>query len=347
MPIVAADYLTDRVANLFVHADVPAEEARIVAESLVTSNLMGMDSHGVIRVMQYLDLIEKGGLKPDGRLEIVTDVPAMVVAKGNWGFGMVVARQATRLVIARAAQFGIAAITVAECNHVGRLGEFTAMIAEHDMMGLAAANGHGAAQRVVPWGGVEHRLSTNPISFAVPSGLDHPIVVDMASSVTAEGKVRVARNKGKRLPEPWIVNAKGELSTDPNDLYGPPPGSLVPLGGYVGYKGYALSVMVDIMSGGLSAAGCSRSGQNRIGNGFYIQAIDIRKFVPEAQFADRMRELAIHLKSSRLAPGFTHIMLPGDPEYDTMATRSKDGIVIDDETWRQLSERASKLGVTM
>jgi hydroxycarboxylate dehydrogenase B len=345
MPIVAADYLTDVAAHIFAHAGVPAEEARTVAKSLVTSNLMGMDSHGVIRVMQYLDLIEKGGLKPDGRFEIVIDAPAMVVAKGNWGFGMVVARQATELVIERAAQFGVAAVTVAECNHVGRVGEFTAMIADRNMMGLATANGHGAAQRVVPWGGIQHRLSTNPISFAVPSGHDHPIVVDMASSVTAEGKVRVARNKGKRLPEPWIVTAKGELSTDPNDLYGPPPGSLLPLGGYVGYKGYALSVMVDIMSGGLSAAGCSRGGDQRLGNGFYVQAIDIEKFIPEAEFASRMREFAAHLESSALAPGFTRIMLPGDPEYDTMAARQQDGIAIDDETWRQLSERATKLGV--
>jgi uncharacterized oxidoreductase len=345
MPTVAADYLISLVETIFARAGVPVAEARIVAESLVTSNLMGLDSHGVIRVMQYLDLIEKGGLNPSGRLEIVTDAPAMVIARGNWGFGMVVARQATELVIERAAHFGIAAISVGDCNHVGRVGEFTSMIAERNKMGLATANGHGAAQRVVPWGGIEHRLGTNPISFAVPSGREHPIVVDMATSVTAEGKVRVARNKGRRLPEAWIVNASGVLSSDPNDLYGPPPGSLLPLGGYVGYKGYALSVMVDILSGGLSSAGTSRAGQTRIGNGFYVQAIDIKKFVPEQEFSRRMQEFAAHLESAALAPGFSHISLPGDPEYTTMAARQRDGIVIDDETWRQLSERALKFGI--
>ncbi len=217
------------------------------------------------------------------------------------------------------------------------------------MMGLAVANGHGAAQRVVPWGGSEHRLSTNPISFAVPTPVSsHPIVVDMASSVTAEGKVRLARNKGKRLPEPWIVNANGELSTDPErSVWAATRFAVAP--GWI----RGLQRLCAVGDGRHSRPEASRPpaaaavSQTRLGNGFYIQAVDIKKFIPEAEFAERMRRFAAHLKSSRLAPGFSHIMLPGDPEYDTMAARLRDGIAIDDETWRQFSERAVQLGVAV
>ena len=347
MPTFTAEYLEGVSKKLFVGAGVAPEEAEIVSRSLVTGNLMGLDSHGIIRVIQYLDLMAENQIIPGAKLEVVKETPALVIAKGGWGFGQVIARQAAELAIEKARQTGLAAVSVGNCNHTGRIGEYTTLIAEQGMLGLATANGHGAANRVAPWGGRQNRLSTNPISFAAPTGSGHPLVVDMASSVTPEGKVRVARNAGKQLPDAWIISADGRMSTDPNDLYGPPHGAILPLGGIVGHKGYALSVMIDVLSGGLSSAGLSRGGDARYGNGFYIQAIDIGQFMPLEEFTERINQFASHLQSSALAPGFSEILLPGDPEYNMMAKRLKDGIVVDDETWRQLNDRAARLGVEL
>jgi len=347
MPTLTASYL-ERVCKLmFVAAGSSDDEAETVAKSLVSANLMGLDSHGVIRMMQYLDLVSAGKIRPGAKLEIVRDAPSMIVATGHWGFGQVIGHQATDLVIQRARETGLAAIAVSECNHAGRIGEYTSRIAAHQMLGLATANGHGAALRVAPWGGRENRLATNPISFAAPTREGQPILVDMASSVTAEGKIRVARNQGKTLPDAWIISAQGKPSVDPNDLYGPPHGALLPLGGVVGYKGYALSVMIDILSGGLSSAGLSRGGDAQIGNALYIQAIDIQRFLPLEEFTARIDAFTAHLRSSALAVGHEEILLPGDPEYRTMEARLRDGVVLDDETWRQFSARAAQLGVEL
>ena len=215
MPIFTANYLQRCSEMLFEAAGVSHEEATIVSSALVTGNLMGMDSHGIIRVVQYLDLMGDGKIVPGAKLSVVKDTPAMAIAEGGWGFGQVIARQAAALAVEKARVTGMAAVNVSHCNHVGRVGEYTTWIAEQGMMGLATANGHGAANRVAPWGGRQNRLSTNPISMAVPSGRGHPLLVDMASSVTAEGKIRVARNAGKQLPDAWVISADGRFSNRP------------------------------------------------------------------------------------------------------------------------------------
>ena len=345
MPVLTADYLQRCSTMLFEAAGVSPAEAKIVASALVTGNLMGMDSHGIIRVVQYLDLMADGKIVPGAKLQVVKETPAVVIAEGGWGFGQVIALQAAELAVEKARKTGMAAVNVSQCNHIGRVGEYTTWIAERGMLGLATANGHGSAIRVAPWGGRQNRLSTNPISMAVPTGRGHPLLVDMASSVTAEGKVRVARNAGKRLPDAWVISADGRLSTDPNDLYGAPHGAILPLGGIVGHKGYALSVLIDVLSGGLTDAGLSRGGDARYGNSFFVQAIDIAQFIPLETFTARIERFAEFLQSSELAPGFAEIMLPGDPEYRTMDERLARGITVDDETWRQLNERAARLGV--
>jgi len=346
MPTFTAEYLK-RISNeIFLAAGIPADDAELVSDSLVTSNLMGMDSHGIIRVMQYLDLIAEGKIIPGAKLEIVTDAPAMAVGRGGWGIGQVIARQAAGLAVEKARQCGIGVVSVGECSHTGRVGEHTAWVAEHGMLGMATVNSHGAATHVAPWGGREGRLSTNPISFAAPMNGQPPLVVDVATSVTAEGKIRVARNAGKKLADAWVISADGRITDDPNDLYGPPRGAILPLGGLVGHKGYALSIMIDIMSGGLSSAGLSGSGA-RLGNGFYIQAIDIERFIPMEEFLERMSRFVAFLKSSKLAPGYSEILVPGEIEYRMMDRRLAEGIAVDDETWRQLSDRAAQWGVQL
>jgi len=161
----------------------------------------------------------------------------------------------------------------------------------------------------------------------------------------AEGKVRVMRNRGARIPEGWILDAEGRPSTDPNDLYGPPPGALLPFGGIVGHKGYALGVMVDILSGALSGAGCSRKDATRIGNAFFITVIDIARFVPVEAFKAQVSDFVAYIKSSRKLPGVDEILIPGEPEYRTMEKRLREGIFVEEETWRQIRELAEKVGL--
>jgi uncharacterized oxidoreductase len=209
---------------------------------------------------------------------------------------------------------------------------------------LAVVNNHGRGNLVAPFGGSDGRLSTNPISWACP-GPDRPILVDITTSVAAEGKVRVYKNAGKRLPEGWIIDNQGRPSTDPNDLYTNPRGAILPFGGPVGHKGFALGVMVDILSGALSGAGCSFSSTCRLGNAMFFNIVDIEKFVTRAEFDEQVGILSRYLKGSPPAPGFTEILLPGEPEFRTEVRRRAEGIPIDDETWRQFVDVARSLSV--
>jgi uncharacterized oxidoreductase len=208
------------------------------------------------------------------------------------------------------------------------------------------ANAGGAALYVAPFGGSDGRLATNPISIAAPTQDDEPIVLDITSSVVAQGKIRVAVNRGDSIPLGWLINGEGEPTTDPRDLNGPPPGALLALGGIAGHKGFALGLMIDVLGGALSGAGCSGSGNTQVQNGVLMVAIDIAKFTPIEDFYRRVDELVAHVKSSPLAPGFDEILVPGEIESRQANRRSREGIPIDDETWRQIQETAATLGIS-
>jgi len=344
LPTISAEQLTAFVRDVFVAAGAPAAHAEHVATSLVRSNLVGHDSHGVIRVVQYVDGIRAGNLDPVAEPAVEGETLCTARMTGNWGFGQVAAHAATELAIDKARRTGVAAVALHESNHVGRVGEYVEDIASKRMVGLITLNNHGGAMQVAPFGGRERRLSSNPIAFAAPTSGD-PLLVDMTSAVVAEGKVRVLRNQGRPVPDGWLIDADGRPTNDPNVLYADPPGALLPLGGPLGHKGYGLSVMIEVLSGALSGGGCSGPKHKRIGNAMFIEAVRADAFVPWEQYLSEVDALVASLKSCPPAEGFREVMLPGEPERRTEAQRRVQGIQIDDETWHQLVAVARDLSV--
>jgi uncharacterized oxidoreductase len=322
----------------------PPEEAAIVAESLAKSNLAGHDSHGVIRIEQYAQMVADGDLMPGGATTTVRETACTALLDGGWNFGQVVARRAVQRGIEKARQYGSGTISVRNSNHLGRLGEFTLLAAEEGMLCLGTVNNHGRGNLVAPFGGSDGRLATNPISFAAP-GPERPVLVDITTSVVAEGKVRIKRNAGEAVPEGWLLDNQGRPSTDPADLYTSPRGAILPFGGAQGHKGFALGVMVDLLSGALSGAGCSHSSTCRLGNAMFFHVVDIEKFVPLEEFLEHAAVLERHVKASPPAAGFSEILMPGEPELRTEARRRAEGITVDPGTWAQFRAVLARLGV--
>ncbi len=345
MPILKPEELIELCHGIFRALGAPAEVARRVAESLVEANLMGHDSHGVIRVAQYIEMVEDGRINATARPRVERETANTAVVDGEWQFGQVAARFAMEAAIEKAARGGVAAVQLHRSGHIGRLGEYAAQALERGMAGIVTTNNHGGGQNMAPFGGVARRLSPSPIAIAVPGGKDFPIVLDMTSSVVAEGKVRVKRARGERLPEGWIQDAAGRPSTDPADLYSNPPGSLTPLGGAAGHKGFGLALMIDILSGALGGAGCSRADQPVRGNGVYLQAINPEAFGAAEEFPKQVAALVEYVKSSPLAPGADRIRVPGEVEHEQKRKRLRDGIEIEDDTWRKIRAAAARLGV--
>lgn len=345
MPYFTKQQLQKITSDIFRAGGVPESEAETVAELLVASNLAGHDSHGVIRIPQYIGLIDSGLIQPGVDIQIERESASHALINGNWGFGHVVAQAAMSLAIEKARTSTVSAISVYNCNHIGRIGSYPMMAAEAEMMGITLVNAGGTALYVAPFGGRDGRLATNPLAIATPTRTGHPMLLDITSSVVAQGKIRVAVNKGESVPLGWLIDSEGEPTTDPRDLNGTPPGALLPLGGIVGHKGYALGLMIDILGGALSGAGCSGSGNTRLQNGVLMIAVDIAKFTELEDFYTHVEGLAAHVKASPTAPGFQEILTPGEIEARQTAQRLRDGIPIDAETWRQIRETAAEVGI--
>ncbi len=342
MPSVAPDDLERITTALLVASGVPEDEAGIVAGNLVSSNLAGHDSHGVMRLPQYLVAIENGSINPGARVECVRETPTTAVLDANWGFGQVAAHHATEIAIEKAREYHLAAVAVRRSKHVGGLGSYVEAIAADGMIGLMFVNGHGGGSYMPPWGGAEARLCTNPLAAGFPTG-DEPIVLDISTTAVAEGKVRTYRIRGEEVPDLWLVDSEGRPTNDPNVLYEKPSGAILPLGGNVGYKGFGLGMMVDLLAGGLSGAGTSGSGKGG-GNAFTIMAFDPGVFVGEDAFREDADALVSWVKSSRLAPDFDEILVPGEIERREAARRSA-AIPVDAETWGQIVEAAERLHI--
>jgi uncharacterized oxidoreductase len=340
MPRFSLDALHSLSRGVIEALGTRPEDAEIVAAHLVSAHLAGHDSHGVIRLVQYRDHARSGKVVPAARVETLRESETTALLDGHFAWGQVIARRAVELAIDKAAKHQVAAVSVRNAYHVGRVGVYPLLAAERGYLAQVHCNGHGVV-RVAPWGGTEPRLATNPIAIAVPTR-SRPILVDITTSVVAEGKVRVARNAGKRLPEGWVLDRHGRPSTDPADLYS--GGSLLPLGGREGHKGYGLSVIVDLLGGALSGAGCGTLTE-RIGNGLFIQVTDPEAFTDREELYDRIDELVAYLKSSPCREGVAEILLPGEPEERLAAERARSGIEVDDVTWAQVAVLACELGV--
>lgn len=341
-----ADQLRRFAAKVFQEKGSPPEEAEIVAAHLVTANLMGYDSHGVIRIPQYLEEIEKKMIQPGAPVQVVTETETTAIVDCGWNFGQVGGVKTMELAIRKAEKGHTAAVVARFCNHAGRLGAYTQMAAERGFFAFAVCNSPRHGHFVLPWGGRKGRLSTNPISYAVPCGARPPILADFSTAESSEGKIRLLRNQGNPLPEGWIVNSEGEPSTNPADFYGSregfPEGAILPFGGGKGYRGFALCLLVEVL-GGLFAG--SRTTIDQPGNGLGFLVVDIGAFQSAKQFAGLVEEMRDYIKSSPPVNGVEEVMLPGELDFKTREHRLRHGIPIDACTWEQISAFGLSAGV--
>ncbi len=336
MPNLTAKELTDICLNVFQKLDIPTSEAEIVTRSMVDANRVGHDSHGVIHLPKYVRELEAGLIQPGASIETLHESASIAILDGNWGFGPVIATRAVELAIQKAKQTDISSVAVSRCNEVGRLGGYVCLAADAEMIALLMANDHGGGTCVAPHGGIEGRLSTNPIACAVPIEGQNPIVLDMSTSVMASGKIRVKQHRNETLPEGWLVNAEGESTTNAEDFYGVPPAALLPLGGIAAHKGFGLSVIVDILAGALTGAGCSRSEDARVGNGLFVLVVNVTSFREFPGFSAEIERFIEYLKSAKRAAGVDTIQMPGERGWEEQRKREQDGIPIDAETWAQI-----------
>ena len=345
MPTIAANHLFAFAEAVFNAAGVPAEESAIVARSLVDANLCGFDSHGVIRVVQYVDFLREGQYKAGAPFEVLHETPALLAVDAHFGLGQVQAHRLLKRLLEKARTVGLAGGTLRQSAHIGRLGEYAEAAAAQKMAFIATVNSHGHGRRVAPPGGTTGRISTNPLCMGVPTATD-PIVLDMGTSVVAEGKVRVFFNKGQKVPEGWLLDEKGRPTTDPAALYGTPGGSLLPFGGAQAYKGFGIGLLLDMFAGGLSGGRCSNPAVTIKGcNSVLFVVLDIEHFAGAEHFLQEVTGLAEFVRGCPRAAGVAEIMLPGDPERQQQARRQREGIMLDDGTWGQLAALAKQLQV--
>lgn len=343
MPTVPAPRLVTIASALLRASGASKEEAEAVAVGCVNANLAGHDSHGIIAVPTYIDRVKVGHIVPGAPFTIVQESPCTTVVDGNWGFGFHVNAKAMQLTIDKAKKSNVAACTVFRQSHVGRLAAYPLMAAREGMIGLATADSGRSPKAVAPFGGREARLGTNPISIAVPSDLDAPFYLDMATSAVAAGKVMLAAARGKPIPEGWLVDTDGKPCTDPTRLK--QGAALLPLGGTEGYKGSGLAAMVEVLCGLLTGLGFGVEPTGRHNDGCFMAVFNVAAFRPLEQFKKEVGEFARYLKDTPPAVGSPGVFYPGEVEYIREQERAKAGIDVEDATWNKLRQLATEYGL--
>lgn len=345
MPVLNDQQLRDLGKRILSGAGASPNHAEIVADELAEANLVGHDSHGVMRLVQYVQFIEEGHIHLDKTQAVVTDSDSFCVIDGQFGFGQVIANHALQTGIEKAKKTGTATILIRNCNHVGRLGSYTEKAAESGLLSMMAVNAPGPGG-VAPFGAMERRLGTNPLSIAAPSN-GSPFVLDMTTSATAEGKIRVAHQKGEAIPPGQLIDGEGNPSTNPGDYYTKPYGSILPLGGELGHKAFGLSVMIDVLCGVLTNSGVTRTDLPRGANGVWMYFINVESMIDQSDYNQWIEKYIPHITGAKLRPGFDKIYMPGEIERLRKEERSQNGVPIPDETWRQISELAERLNVSL
>ena len=339
------EYLQDVTAQIFSSSGTPPDDAELVAKLIVQANVRGLDSHGILRIPQYVKRIDEGRIVPGATMTTVQETSSTALLNANWNFGQLGAHRAATIAMEKAGEHGVGCVGMHRCEHVGCLGLFTEMVARKKMVGLAMCSGAAPSGHwVAPWGGREGRVGTNPISFAAPTS-DDPILVDVATSTVSEGKVRYARDCGWKLPDQWILNSDGEPTDDPSALYGEPGGAILPLGGLLGYKGFGFSMIAGVLSSLLMRAADHRMEEES--NNLWFLAINVRAFIPPEEFQKDLEEYIAYVRSSKPAAGSEKVVLPGDLDFAKQRLCEKEGVPVPDEIWCQIEEVASSLNVSL
>ena len=336
---VAAPRLIELVTAIMHAAGCQREEAATIARRLVDSNLVGHDSHGVLRVSKYLEWMHKGWVKANQTPSVAFESDAIAIVDGNRGFGQVVGEFAGRLGTQKAAKTGIALVGLRNCGHLGRVGDWAELAAAAGQVSLHFLNTSGA-QRVAPFGGSDRRLSTNPITIGVPVEGGEPVIVDMTTSMAAEGKLMVALNRGEQVPEGWIIDKHGRATTEPKDFYD--GGALLTVGAH---KGSALSIVTDLLAGAISTGRSSDPEDTVLRNNMLSIYIAPRVYDAQGGVVAEIARFVAWVKASPPARPDAPVMLPGEVERTTRAERERHGIALDDTTRADLVAAATSVGL--
>lgn len=347
---IQAARLRTHVARILVAAGSSTAEAQQVAANLVLANLSGHDSHGVGMVPRYVDAVAEGGLKPNTGVKVQVDIGTLLSLDGQGGYGQIVGVQAMDLGIARARQHGSCIFTLAHAHHLGRIGHFAEMATAQ---GLVAMHFVNVLSRpvVAPWGGGDGRFGTNPCCIGVPLAGAEPFVLDFATSRVAQGKMRVAHNKGERVPPGYLIDEQGRPTDDPGVVVVPQPnglfGALMTFGEH---KGYGMAVACELLGGALTGGGTwhrPADTARSVFNGMLTVLIDPARLGTQASFEAEARAFVDWLRQSPPGAGFDAVQIAGEPERRARATRERDGIQIDDATWAEIVQTGQKVGVTV
>jgi len=319
-------------------------EAQLVAENLVTANLTGHDSHGVGMIPRYVESLKEGGLRPNRHPQLKLDGGALVALDGQAGYGQVIGLEATAIAIERAKAHGVCVMALANSHHLCRIGQWAEQAVAEGLVSISFVNVISRSI-VAPFGGSDARFGTNPCTVGVPLAGQPPFILDMATSGVAQGKVRVAHNKGEQLPPGLLLDDKGNPTVDARFGVIEPFGALTTFGLH---KGYGLAVVCELLGGALSGGGtwhtADRS-KKRVLNGMLSILIDPQRLGTADAFEREARAFIDWVKQSPPAPGADRVRIAGDPERETRAHRARDGIAVDDTTWQEIRAAGAKLGV--
>jgi uncharacterized oxidoreductase len=345
-----ADFLRTQVARVLEAAGSTPAEAEQVAANLVLANLSGHDSHGVGMLPRYVDAVAEGGLVPNAAVKIKLDTGAMLALDGQHGYGQIVGVQAMELGIARARQHGSCILSLASAHHLGRIGHFAEMaVAE----GLVAMHFVNVLSRpvVAPWGGGDGRFGTNPCCIGVPLAGAEPFILDFATSRVAQGKMRVAHNKGERVPPGHLIDEHGAPTDDPGVVVVPQSnglfGALMTFGEH---KGYGMAVACELLGGALTGSGTwhrPADTARTVLNGMLVVLIDPAKLGTQASFEQEATAFVDWLRQSPPGAGFEAVQIAGEPERRARAARATAGIWLDDATWGEIVAAGRKVGVAV
>ncbi len=343
-PRIAAAELIGFIAAAYRAVGIAAPDAERAAELMAASDLSGADGHGVFRLPQYIRRIKAGGLNTAPDIRVIRQARAAAIVDGDNGLGSLVVARAVETAIELARDNGVGWAGVRRGNHAGAAAVYAAMPLVHDMIGLYFAVGN--ANHLPPWGGVDMLLSTNPIAIAVPSLEEPPLVLDMATTVAAYGKVKVAAQQGKRMPEGWMIDRAGNPLVDPNRS---DDGFLLPIGGY---KGAALALMFGLLAGTLNGAAngadvvdFNKDDTTPTNTGQAICVIDVKAFAEPTAFKRQVDAVIRQLHGSALLPGFDRIRLPGEDRHRRIVERQARGIPIPPTLHRALDDLAADLAI--
>ena len=319
-------------------------EARMVAENLVTANLMGHDSHGIGMIPRYVDALLEGGLTVNQHPKVKLDGGALLALDGCQGYGQVIGAEATAMAVERAHQHGTCVMALGRSHHLGRIGQWGEHAATQGLISISFVNVISRAI-VAPYGGADARFGTNPVCIAVPLPGEPPFVLDMATSAVAQGKVRVAHNKGEKVSPEWLIDDQGNPTSEARYGVVEPFGALRTFGLH---KGYGMALVCELLGGALTGGGTWHSedkSKRRVWNGMLTILVDPSRLDADGLFAPETRAFLDSLRRSPIAPGFDKVRIAGEPEREKRALRERDGIAVDETTWKEIRAAAAKVKV--